>query len=53
MKVCKLLLEAGGDVDARTVFGDTAVFYAARWGTYHVVEFLLDRGICVDKPKGT
>ena len=46
-------MNGGAKLDARTDWGDTAVHYAARWGTHIVLEFLLDEGISVVKPKGT
>ena len=53
VKVVECLLNGGAKLDARTDWGDTAVHYAARWGTHIVLEFLLDEGISVVKPKGT
>ena len=52
MDVVECLLNGGAKLDSRTKWGDTAVHYAARWGTHTVLEFLLDEGIPVDKTPG-
>jgi ankyrin repeat protein len=46
------ILDGGGNLCARTLWGDTAIHYAARSGTDKVMVFLLDEGIPVGKPKG-
>ncbi len=50
--VIRLLLDSGAELNARTAWGDTAVHYAGRFGTADVLEFLLEKGIDVDKPQG-
>jgi ankyrin repeat protein len=40
----KLLVDAGADIFARTVAGDTMLSWATRWGKLSTVQFLLDRG---------
>lgn len=52
VSLIECLLEAGAKLDARTAWGDTAIHYAARWGTDKVMEFLLNEGIAIDKPCG-
>ena len=49
--VIELLLDSGAELNARTVWGDTAAHYAARYGTFDVLQFLLEEGISVQKPK--
>ncbi len=50
--VAKVLLGGGADLNARTVWGDTAAHYCGRWGPHELLEFMLDRGIEVHKSKG-
>ena len=49
--VIERLLDNGAKLDARTVWGDTAIHYAARWGTDKVMAFLIDEGIPLDRPE--
>ena len=49
--VIELLLDGGAELNARTAWGDTAAHYAARWGTFDVLQFLCEEGISVQKPK--
>jgi ankyrin repeat protein len=44
----KLLLDAGGDVNAQDSRGLTALHEAARWGWNDVVKFLVERGAKLD-----
>jgi ankyrin repeat protein len=41
------LLEAGAQVDAKSLTGKTALCYAASQNRYHIVEELLNAGACV------
>ena len=50
--VAKILLDGGADLNARTVWGDTAAHYCGRWGPHELLQFLLDKGIEVHKSKG-
>ena len=45
------LLDGGARLDARTAWGDTAIHYAARWGTDKVMGFLIDEGVPLDRPE--
>jgi ankyrin repeat protein len=49
--VIELLLDNGADLGARTEWGDTAGHYAARHGTFDVLQFLCEEGVSVQKPK--
>ena len=49
--VIELLLQNGANLNTRTVWGDTAVHYAARHGTFDVLQYLCEEGITVSKPK--
>ncbi len=49
--VIEVLLDGGAELNARTAWGDTAAHYAARWGTFDVLQFLCEEGISVQKPK--
>ena len=48
-RIIRRLLDAGVDMDMRTEWGDTAAHYAARHGTYEVLEFLCEEGISVNR----
>lgn len=45
MKIVRLLLEKGADVNATDKKGQTALFYAARQGNNEVITYLLNHGI--------
>ena len=51
--VIERLLDGGAKLDARTAWGDTAIHYAARWGTDKVMGFLIDEGVPLDRPEIT
>ncbi|TRY72083.1 hypothetical protein TCAL_00198 [Tigriopus californicus] len=50
IKPMELLLDKGADLNARTLWGDTAAHYAALGGTIEVLKFLCSEGINLDKP---
>ena len=52
MDLIKYLLDYGANLNAATVWGDTAAHYAARFGSPNVFKYLIDRGIEVSKPVG-
>ena len=44
VKICKLLLDKGADINAKDSEGMTALMYAASSGQTNMVEFFLDKG---------
>ncbi|TRY79609.1 hypothetical protein TCAL_11674 [Tigriopus californicus] len=53
LAVIKRILHYGGQLNARTIWGDTAAHYAGRWGSPTVLSFLLSEGIEVGKEVDT
>jgi ankyrin repeat protein len=49
--VVELLLDHGAELNARTEWGDTALHYAARYGTFDVLNYLCEEGISVGKTR--
>jgi len=50
-EVAKRLIDGGADINARTLWGDTAAHYCGRWSSHHLLEYLLNEGIEVEKRK--
>ena len=50
-EVVKFLLDKGADITSQTAWGETAAHYAALYGTPQVLEFLIEQGCPVGKPR--
>lgn len=47
-EIVKLLLEAGADVNAKDIYGNTALMYSSEYGYTEIVKLLLEAGSEVD-----